>query len=73
MTFGFSYVVLISLVDGAGIDKVVAQAVSIVAATPSLHGAEALELPGLEAPAGADPLLCDRPMGPCQPATLAIG
>src|SRR5437588_1136847 len=32
--FGFSYVVLVSLVDGAGFPKVVAQAVSIAAATP---------------------------------------
>lgn len=34
VTFGFSYVVLISLVDGAGMAKVVAQAISIAAATP---------------------------------------
>lgn len=34
VTFGFSYVVLISLVDGAGTAKVVAQAVSIAAGTP---------------------------------------
>ena len=34
VTFGFSYVVLISLVDGAGTDKLIAQAVSIAAATP---------------------------------------
>ena len=34
MTFGFSYVVLISLVDGAGMDKVIAQAISVVAGTP---------------------------------------
>jgi dolichol-phosphate mannosyltransferase len=31
---GFSYVVLVSLVDGAAFPKVVAQAISIVAATP---------------------------------------
>jgi putative flippase GtrA len=34
VTFGFSYVVLISLVDGAGLDKVIAQAISIAAAMP---------------------------------------
>ncbi len=34
VAFGFSYVVLISLVDGAGMAKVVAQAISIAAATP---------------------------------------
>jgi putative flippase GtrA len=34
VTFGFSYVVLISLVDGAGLEKVIAQAISIAAATP---------------------------------------
>ncbi len=34
LAFGFSYVVLVSLVDGAGMAKVVAQAVSIVAGTP---------------------------------------
>ena len=34
IAFGFSYVVLVSLVDGAGLAKVVAQAISIVAATP---------------------------------------
>ncbi|MFZ0088659.1 MAG: GtrA family protein [Solirubrobacteraceae bacterium] len=34
VTFGFSYVVLISLVDGAGMAKVIAQAISIAAATP---------------------------------------
>jgi putative flippase GtrA len=34
VAFGFSYVVLVSLVDGAGTAKVVAQALSIVAATP---------------------------------------
>jgi dolichol-phosphate mannosyltransferase len=34
VAFGFSYVVLVSLVDGAGTAKVIAQAVSIVAATP---------------------------------------
>jgi putative flippase GtrA len=31
---GFSYVLLVSLVDGAGMAKVVAQAISIAAATP---------------------------------------
>jgi dolichol-phosphate mannosyltransferase len=34
VTFGFSYVVLVSLVDGAGMAKVVAQAISIAAGTP---------------------------------------
>jgi dolichol-phosphate mannosyltransferase len=34
VAFGFSYVVLVSLVDGAGFPKVVAQALSIIAATP---------------------------------------
>jgi putative flippase GtrA len=34
VAFGFSYVVLISLVDGAGMAKVVAQAIAIAAATP---------------------------------------
>jgi putative flippase GtrA len=34
VAFGFSYVVLISLVDGAGFAKVFAQAISIAAATP---------------------------------------
>jgi dolichol-phosphate mannosyltransferase len=34
VTFGFSYVILVSLVDGAGTAKVIAQAMSIVAATP---------------------------------------
>ncbi len=34
VAFGFSYVVLVSLVDGAGFPKVVAQAISIAAATP---------------------------------------
>ena len=34
IAFGFSYLVLISLVDGAGFAKVIAQAVSIAAATP---------------------------------------
>jgi putative flippase GtrA len=34
VTFGFSYVILISLVDGAGMEKVIAQAISIAAATP---------------------------------------
>jgi dolichol-phosphate mannosyltransferase len=34
VTFGFSYVVLVSLVDGAGMAKVIAQAISIVAGTP---------------------------------------
>lgn len=34
VTFGFSYVVLISLVDGAGTDKLIAQAISIAAGTP---------------------------------------
>lgn len=34
VAFGFSYVVLVSLVDGAGVPKVIAQALSIAAATP---------------------------------------
>jgi putative flippase GtrA len=34
IAFAFSYAVLISLVDGAGLPKVIAQAVSIAAATP---------------------------------------
>jgi dolichol-phosphate mannosyltransferase len=34
VAFGFTYVVLISLVSGAGLPKVVAQAVAIVAGTP---------------------------------------
>jgi dolichol-phosphate mannosyltransferase len=34
VAFGFSYVILVSLVDGASVPKVVAQAISIVAATP---------------------------------------
>ena len=34
VAFGFSYVVLVSLVDGAGMAKVVAQAISIAAGTP---------------------------------------
>ncbi len=34
VTFGFTYVVLVSLVDGAGLAKLVAQAISIVAGTP---------------------------------------
>jgi len=34
IAFGFSYVVLVSLVDGAGLPKVIAQAISIAAATP---------------------------------------
>lgn len=34
VTFGFTYVVLISLVDGTGMAKVVAQAISIAAGTP---------------------------------------
>jgi dolichol-phosphate mannosyltransferase len=34
VAFGFSYMVLVSLVDGAGMAKVVAQAISIAAATP---------------------------------------
>ena len=32
--FGFSYVILVSLVDGAGFAKLIAQAISIAAATP---------------------------------------
>jgi dolichol-phosphate mannosyltransferase len=34
IAFAFSYAVLVSLVDGAGLPKVVAQAISIAAATP---------------------------------------
>ncbi len=34
VVYGFAYVVLISLVDGAGMDKVIAQAIAVVAATP---------------------------------------
>ncbi|HEX8977195.1 MAG TPA: GtrA family protein [Solirubrobacteraceae bacterium] len=34
VTFGFSYVILVSLVEGAGMAKVIAQAISIVCATP---------------------------------------
>ena len=34
VTFGFTYVVLVSLVDGAGMAKLVAQAIAIAAGTP---------------------------------------
>jgi len=34
VTFGFTYMLLVSMVDGAGMDKVVAQAISIAAGTP---------------------------------------
>ena len=34
VAFGFSYVVLVSLVDGAGLDKVVAQATAVLVAMP---------------------------------------
>jgi putative flippase GtrA len=34
VTFGFTYVVLVSLVDGAGMPKLVAQAIAIAAGTP---------------------------------------
>jgi putative flippase GtrA len=34
VTFGFTYVVLIALVSGAGVSKVVAQAIAIVTGTP---------------------------------------
>ena len=34
VTFGFTYVVLVSLVDGAGMPKLVAQAMAIAAGTP---------------------------------------
>jgi putative flippase GtrA len=34
VALGFSYVILVSLVDGAGMAKVVAQAIAIVCATP---------------------------------------
>ncbi len=34
VAFGFSYAILVSLVDGAGFDKVLAQAIAVVAAMP---------------------------------------
>ena len=34
VAFGFTYIVLVALVDGAGLTKVVAQAIAIVAGTP---------------------------------------
>ena len=34
VAFGFSYVILVSLVDGAGVDKVLAQAIAVLAAMP---------------------------------------
>ncbi len=34
VAFGFSYVILVSLVDGAGLDKVLAQAIAVVTAMP---------------------------------------
>jgi dolichol-phosphate mannosyltransferase len=34
LTFGFTYLVLIALVEGLGIEKVVAQAIAIAAGTP---------------------------------------
>ena len=34
VTFGFTYVVLVSLVDGAGMGKLIAQAIAIAAGTP---------------------------------------
>jgi putative flippase GtrA len=34
VTFGFTYVVLVSLVDGAGLAKLIAQAIAIAAGTP---------------------------------------
>ena len=34
VTFGFTYIVLVALVSGAGVSKVVAQAIAIVAGTP---------------------------------------
>jgi dolichol-phosphate mannosyltransferase len=34
IAFGFTYVVLIALVEGAGMSKVIAQAIAIVAGTP---------------------------------------
>jgi dolichol-phosphate mannosyltransferase len=34
IAFGFTYVVLIALVEGAGLSKVIAQAIAIVAGTP---------------------------------------
>ena len=34
LAFGFAYIVLVALVDGAGMPKVLAQAIAIVAGTP---------------------------------------
>ena len=34
VAFGFTYVVLVALVSGAGVSKVVAQAIAIIAGTP---------------------------------------
>jgi putative flippase GtrA len=34
VTFGFTYVILISLVSGTGMEKVIAQAIAIAAGTP---------------------------------------
>jgi putative flippase GtrA len=34
LAYGLSYVVLVSLVDGAGIDKVIAQAIAVIAGMP---------------------------------------
>jgi dolichol-phosphate mannosyltransferase len=34
LAYGLSYVVLVSLVDGAGVDKVVAQAIAVVSGMP---------------------------------------
>src|SRR5947208_8193572 len=34
VTFGFTYIVLVALVDGAGLTKVVAQAIAIITGTP---------------------------------------
>ena len=34
IAYGFSFVILTSLVDGAGLDKVVAQAIAVIAAMP---------------------------------------
>lgn len=34
VAYGFSYVVLVSLVDGAGLEKVIAQAIAVIAGMP---------------------------------------
>jgi putative flippase GtrA len=58
ITFGFTYVVLIALVEGAGVTKVVAQAIAIACRhAVVVPRAEALELPGVRGSriAGAPP------------------